>query len=39
MGYIYARLIFKKLRTFESVPEKWKDATRAAYKDLYGIEL
>lgn len=39
MGYIYARLIFKGLRTFESVPEKWKDATRAAYKDLYGITL
>lgn len=39
MGYIYARLIFKKLRTFDSVPEKWKDATRAAYKDLYGITL
>lgn len=39
MGYIYARLIFKKLRTFESVPEKWKDATRAAYEDLYGITL
>lgn len=39
MGYIYARLIFKSLRTFESVPEKWKDATRAAYNDLYGIEL
>lgn len=39
MGYIYARLIFKGLRTFESVPKKWKDATKAAYKDIYGIEL
>lgn len=39
MGYIYARLIFKKLRTFESVPKKYKDATKAAYKDIYGIEL
>lgn len=39
MGYIYARLIFKGLRTFGSVPEKWKDATKAAYRDLYGIEL
>lgn len=39
MGYIYARLIFKKLRTFESVPGKYKDATKAAYKDIYGIEL
>lgn len=39
MGYIYARLIFKKLRTFESVPEKYKDSTKAAYRDIYGIEL
>lgn len=39
MGHIYARLIFKKLRTLESVPGKWKDATMAAYRDLYGITL
>lgn len=39
MGYIYARLIFKGLRTFDSVPDKYKDATRAAYEDLYGITL
>lgn len=39
MGYIYARLIFKGLRTFGSVPEKYKDATKAAYEDIYGIEL
>lgn len=39
MGYIYARLIFKGLRIFDSVPDRWKDATRAAYKDLYGITL
>lgn len=39
MGYIYARLIFKGLRTFDSVHEKYKDATKAAYKDIYGIEL
>lgn len=39
MGYIYARLIHKGLRTFDSVPEKYKEATQAAYKDIYGIEL
>lgn len=39
MGYIYARLIFKELRTFDSVPAKYKDATKAAYKDIYGVEL
>ncbi|MDD7203745.1 MAG: CD1375 family protein [Coriobacteriaceae bacterium] len=39
MGYIYARLIFKGIRTFKSVPAKYKDATKAAYKDIYGIEL
>lgn len=39
MGYIYARLIFKGLRTFGSVPAKYKDATKAAYKDIYGVEL
>lgn len=39
MGYIYARLIYKGLRTLDSVPEKYRDATKAAYKDVYGIEL
>lgn len=39
MGYIYARLIFKGLRTFDSVPEKYRDATKAAYRDIYGIGL
>lgn len=39
MGYIYARLIHKGLRTFDRVPEKYKDAAKAAYKDIYGIEL
>lgn len=39
MGYIYARLIFKGLRTLDSVPAKYKDATKAAYKDIYGVEL
>ena len=39
MGYIYARLIFKGLRTFDSVPAKYKEATNAAYKDIYGVEI
>lgn len=39
MGYIYARLIYKGLRTLDSVPEKYKGAAKAAYKDIYGIEL
>lgn len=39
MGYIYARLIFKGIRTFDSVPEKYKGATKVAYKDIYGIQL
>ena len=39
MGYIYARLIRKGLRTFESVPKKYQAAAKAAYKDIYGIEL
>lgn len=39
MGYVYARLIHKGLRTIEQVPEKYVDATKAACKDLYGIEL
>lgn len=39
MGYIYARLIFKGLRTFDSVPEKYRAATKAAYRDIYGIGL
>lgn len=39
MGYIYARLIFKGIRTFDSVPKKYKAATKAAYKDIYGVEL
>ena len=39
MGYIYARLIRKGLRTFESVTKKYQAATKAAYKDIYGIEL
>lgn len=39
MGYIYARLIYKGLRTFDSVPKKYHAATKSAYKDIYGVEL
>lgn len=39
MGYIYARLIDKGLKTLDDVPEKWKQATIDAYYDLFGIEL
>lgn len=39
MGHIYARLIFKGIRTFDSVPDKYQAATKAAYKDIYGVEL
>lgn len=39
MGYIYARLIYKGLRTFDSVPKKYQADTKAAYEDIYGIEL
>lgn len=39
MGYIYARLIYKGLRTFDSVTKKYQAATKAAYKDIYGVEL
>lgn len=39
MGYIYARLIHRGARTIEEVPEKYVEATKAAYFDLYGEEL
>lgn len=39
MGHIYARLIYKGLRTFDSVPKKYQAATKAAYRDIYGVEL
>ena len=39
MGYIYARLIYKGLKTLDDVPAKYKQATKDAYYDLYGIEL
>ena len=36
MGYIFARLIHRGARTLAEVPEKYVDATKAAYLDLYG---
>ena len=38
MGYIYARLIHKGKKTLADVPEKYVEATKKAYKDLYGVE-
>lgn len=35
MGYIYARLIYKGLKTLADVPERYRDATIAAYVELY----
>lgn len=39
MGYVYARLIYKGLKTIDDVPKKYVKATKEAYKDLYGIDL
>lgn len=39
MGYIFARLIHRGAKTLEDVPEKYKDATKTAYLDLYNEEL
>ena len=39
MGYVFARLIFKGIKTLKDVPDKYKEATKAAYKDLYGIDI
>ena len=36
MGYIYARLIYKGLKTLADVPARYRDATIAAYVELYG---
>lgn len=38
MGYIYARLIYKGLKTLADVPQKYRDATIAAYVELYGVQ-
>ena len=39
MGYIYARAIYKGTKTLDDVPQKWKQATKDAYLDLYGVPL
>ena len=39
MGYIFSRMIHRKARTIDEVPEKYVEATKAAYLDLYGEEL
>lgn len=39
MGYIYARLIHRGARILTEVPEKYVEATKMAYLDLYGEEL
>lgn len=39
MGYIFARLINRGAKTLADVPEKYVEATKAAYIDLYGEGL
>ena len=39
MGYIYARQIYAGHITIDDVPAKYKQATKDAYYDLYGIHL
>ncbi|WP_268892631.1 CD1375 family protein [Stecheria intestinalis] len=39
MGYIYARIIRRGAKTLEDVPEKYQEATKAAYFELFGLEL
>ena len=39
MGYIYARIIHRGAKTLADVPDRYKEATKAAYYDLYGVEL
>lgn len=36
MGYIFARLIHRAAKKIADVPEKYVEATKAAYLDLYG---
>ena len=36
MGYIFARLIHRGTKTLADVPEKYVEATKAAYLDLFG---
>lgn len=39
MGYMYARQIYLGHRTYDSVPDKYKEETRQAYYELYGVWL
>lgn len=39
MGYIYARIIHRGAKTFSDVPERYKEATKDAYLELFGEEL
>lgn len=39
MAKVYARLIYKGLKTIDEVPVKYQAATREAYYELYGEEL
>ena len=39
MAYIYARAIYAGKKTLEDVPARWKEPTKAAYLDLYGVPL
>lgn len=39
MGYIFARLIHRGAKTLADVPEKYVEATKAAYLDLYAEGL
>lgn len=39
MARVYARQIHEGKRTIDKVPEIWRDATRDAYYDIYGIHL
>ena len=39
MGFIYARIIHRGAKQLSDVPERYRDATRAAYVELFGEEL
>lgn len=39
MGYIYARIIRRGAKSFSDVPERYKEATKDAYLELFGEEL
>ena len=39
MGYIYARIIHRGAKKLSDVPERYKEATKGAYLELFGEEL